>query len=393
MQTENISIVQVKITDLKPSEYNPRQASEKECLDLKNSIQRFGLVDPIIVNSNPKRKNIIIGGHFRCRMATELGYQEVPVVYINISDLDKERELNVRLNKNSGSFDYDLLANFDEDVLKDIGFDSKELDKIFQLDTKPEDDEVPEARTTNIKLGDLFKLGEHRLFCGDSTQRADVERLMAGEKADMVFTDPPYGINLDTDWTNLKGSDKGAIAFKKMGGGNKYAKVIGDDVDFEPAFIFDLFDYCKEIFLWGADYYIKKLPDNGCLIIWDKRLTESADLMMGSPFEVLWSKFKHRKEIIRVKWAGIYGLSTQDIRHRVHPTQKPIEVNTWVIEKYTDRDNIVADIFGGSGSTLIACEKLNRKCRMIEIDPIYCQVIIDRWEKFTNGHAERITRE
>lgn len=373
--------------ELSPAPYNPRKWSDKDTAELTKSLERFNLADPIVINQN----NTIIGGHFRLHILKQKGLSEVDVrVPSRLLTEHEEKELNLRLNKNLGQFDFDLLANFDEDMLKDVGFASEELDKIFQLETKPEDDEVPEARTTDIKLGDLFKLGEHRLLCGDATKKEDVEKLMAGEKADMVFTDPPYGINLDTDWTNLNGSNKGAIDFKKMGGGNKYAKVIGDDVDFEPAFIFELFDYCKEIFLWGADYYIKKLPDNGCLIIWDKRLTESADLMMGSPFEVLWSKFKHRKEIIRVKWAGIFGPSTQDIRHRVHPTQKPIEVNTWVIEKYTDRDNIVADIFGGSGSTLIACEKLNRKCRMMEIDPIYCQVIIDRWEKFTGKKAEKI---
>ena len=376
---------QRKVSELIPAPYNPRQMTEKQATDLTASLERFNLADPIVINTD----NTIIGGHQRINIYKLHGKHHVDIdVRVPSRKLtpEEEKELNLRLNKNLGEWDFDMLANFDEDLLKDIGFDSKDLDKIFQLDTKPEDDDVPEVRETSVKLGDMFKLGEHVLLCGDCTVEANVARLMGGLKADCVFTDPPYGINLDTDWTGLKGT----VVDMKMGGGNKYNKVIGDDVDFDPTFIFQFFDYCKEIFLWGADYYIKKLPDNGSLIIWDKRLTESADLMMGSPFEILWSRFKHRKEIIRNKWAGIFGLSSQDIKHRIHPTQKSIEVNTWVIEKYTKRDSIIVDIYGGSGSTLIACEKLNRKCRMMEIDPIYCQVIIDRWGKFTNIKVEKL---
>lgn len=129
-----MEIKQIAIDDLKPSEYNPRQATEKECADLKNSIKRFGLVDPIIVNSADNRKNVIIGGHFRCRMAKEMGIETVPVVFVDIPDIEKEKELNIRLNKNSGEWDFDLLANFDEELLKEVGFESKELDKIFQID-------------------------------------------------------------------------------------------------------------------------------------------------------------------------------------------------------------------------------------------------------------------
>ena len=373
---EDIKIVQVKIDDLKPSEYNPRQANEKECLDLKNSIERFGLVDPIIVNSNPKRKNIIIGGHFRCRMATELGYQEVPVVYINISDLDKERELNVRLNKNSGSFDYDLLANFDEDVLKDIGFDSKELDKIFQLDTKPEDDEVPEARTTNIKLGDLFKLGEHRLLCGDSTQRSDVERLMAGEKADMVFTDPPYGIN----YKDLKGRFEAIKNDQSLDSIESVIRFIGEMAI--PAYV------CCNWKSYPNFYAILKDLIKS-VIVWDKesRIQNLDKFYKQHEFICYVGKLGGEKTVDGDVWR------CQRETRKDHPTAKPVELCERAIRHSSEWDSIVLDLFGGSGSTLIACEKLNRKCRMMEIDPIYCQVIIDRWEKFTNGRADRITGE
>ena len=128
-----MEIQQVKISELKPASYNPRKWSEKSIADLKASITKFGLVDPIIVNGSKERKNIVIGGHFRLKVVKELGFTEVPVVYVDISDEQKERELNLRLNKNSGEFDFDLLANFGEDLLKEVGFVSEELDKIFQL--------------------------------------------------------------------------------------------------------------------------------------------------------------------------------------------------------------------------------------------------------------------
>lgn len=183
-----MDIVQVNINELRPAEYNPRHWNEKAINDLTQSIKEFGLVDPIIVNSAPNRKNIIIGGHFRLKIAKDLGYKEVPVFYINIPDEKKEKELNLRLNKNLGEWDYDLLASFDEEVLKISGFESEELDKIFQLESNPEDDEVPELRKeTDIKLGDIFKLGNHRLMCGDATKKEDVERLMDGKTAKLIL--------------------------------------------------------------------------------------------------------------------------------------------------------------------------------------------------------------
>mgnify|MGYP001249722372 FL=1 len=169
--------------ELSPAPYNPRKWSDKDTAELTKSLERFNLADPIVINQN----NTIIGGHFRLHILKQKGLSEVDVrVPSRLLTEHEEKELNLRLNKNLGQFDFDLLANFDEDMLKDVGFASEELDKIFQLETKPEDDEVPEARTTDIKLGDLFKLGEHRLLCGDATKKEDVEKLMAGEKAEKI---------------------------------------------------------------------------------------------------------------------------------------------------------------------------------------------------------------
>lgn len=180
---ENIKIEYIDISEIKYSEYNPRKSSEEDEQNLKNSIEEFGLVDPIIVNSWHGRKNIIIGGHFRVRMAKELGYTRIPVVFVEISNINKEKELNIRLNKNSGEFDFELLANFDESMLLDIGFKSSELDKVFPAEVKPEDDEIPENVPPICKLGDIWILGSHRVMCGDSTSVNDVEKLMDGKKA------------------------------------------------------------------------------------------------------------------------------------------------------------------------------------------------------------------
>lgn len=156
----------------------------------------------------------------------------------------------------------------------------------------------------------------------------------------------------------------------------------------------------KETFLWGADYFAELLPNknDGSWIVWDKRANGnddieedySSDKMYGSCFELCWSKNRHKREIARVKWAGIFGMSNQDQNKRFHPTQKPLELCNWFIKKYSDDNNSILDLFGGSGSTLIACEQLNRNCYMMELDPHYISVIIERYINFTGNDVYRI---
>ena len=225
-------------------------------------------------------------------------------------------------------------------------------------------------------------------MCGDSTKESDVDKLMNGEKADMVFTDPPYGMNLDTDYTDMNSKFKGSK------GGNKYNKVIGDNNDFKPELIttiFKNFDYCKEVFIWGADYFAEYIENknNGSWIVWDKRLDESADKMYGSCFEMCWSKNKHKREIARIKWAGIFGMEKEHDKKRVHPTQKPMLLTEWFFNKWGKGLSIIVDLYLGSGSTLIACEKTNRICYGMELDTKYCDVIIERWEQFTGQKAKK----
>ena len=369
-----------KLADLKPFEGNPRKATEKEVKDIDKSLERFNLADPLVINTT----NTIIGGHLRYNRLKAKGIKEVDVRVPSRKLTGKEaEELCLRLNKNTGSFDFDLLANFEEDLLKDVGWESEELDKIFGLEQDEKEDEVPELpKKAKSKLGDLYQLGDHRLLCGDATKKEDVERLMAGEKADMIFTDPPYGINLDTNYT-----------YKAKGKrGNIYNRIVGDEKNFEPSFIFNFFDYVKEIFLFGGNYYADKLGDlvNCGWFVWDKTLNINQDTGFAGQFEIIWSKQKHRQEIIRCEWFRFFGLQKEDIKKRVHPTQKPVALGEWFIEKFSKRGQNIIDLFGGSGSSLIAAEKLNRKCFMMEIDPLYIDVIISRWEKFTGRKAKKI---
>ena len=214
---------------------------------------------------------------------------------------------------------------------------------------------------------------------------------MNGNKADMVFTDPPYGMNLDTYYSSMKSE-----IFKGGIGGKKYDA--GKVDEFHPEMINAVLSIpAKEVFMWGADYFAELLPNknDGSWIVWDKRANGnnddaedcSSDKMYGSCFELCWSKQKHKRDIARVKWAGIFGMSSQDQNKRFHPTQKPLELCGWFLKRYSKENENIIDLFGGSGSTLIACEQLDRNCYMMELDPHYVDVIIARWEQFTGKKA------
>jgi len=315
----------------------------------------------------------------------------MPCVYVNVPDEKKEKELNLWLNKNLGEWDMDLLANLDEDLLKDVGFTSEELDKIFQLDVEPDADNVPEVRETNIKIGDMFQLGEHRLLCGDATQRIDVERLMNGQKADMVFTDPPYNV------------DYGASKNPR----HKIRNLVGDKqstpqwVDFTQKLIENIKLFCKggDCYIWGApspEGMRQRLQfcDNGfhwsATIVWKKNrlvLTPAKYQRLYEPCLYGWfdkSSYCGTRKNVEL-WEYDRPTSSEN-----HPTMKPILLCEHGIFNSSSREDIVLDLFLGSGSTLIACERLNRKCYGMEIDPVYCQVIIDRWEQYTNQKSNKI---
>lgn len=342
------------------------------------------MVEPLVWN---KRTGNLVGGHQRLKILKEMGVKGIEVSVVDLDDV-KEKALNLALNKISGEWDFpmlkDLLQELDtgEMDMEITGFDTKEIEDLMTQFHQPEegltdDDAVPEATESISKRGDLWELGNHRLLCGDATVREDVDRLMGGEKADMVFTDPPYGINLDTDFTALTSK-------RSFSSSNKFSKVVGDDKPFDASFILSMAD---EVLLFGADYYINTLPVGGSWLVWDKRADESQDKGYGSCFELIWSKQKHKRWMLRHNWFGFF--TGGEKREYTHPTEKPVSLLIDVVSKISRVESIL-DLFGGSGSTLIACEKLGRRCYMMEIDEHYTDVIIKRWEAFTGKQAVRL---
>jgi site-specific DNA-methyltransferase (adenine-specific) len=255
------------------------------------------------------------------------------------------------------------------EALEDWGLELP-FDNTPVLEAQEDDYEAPSEIKTDIVLGDLIEIGNHRLLCGDSTDSDAVARLMDGQKADMVFTDPPYGIDYnDGRWDEIQ---------KKHTGGKskKFGKIIGDAEDFNPSFLLSYFSYCKEIFVWGMQYYPQHLGRGGC-IVWNRK-TESQKDVPYVDFELCWSK-QERNKMAWITWGGFKNKEKDG--ERVHPTQKPIELASWFFNNWGKQNDLVADLFLGSGSTMVAAHQLNRKCYGMELDPKYCQVIIDRMHK------------
>ena len=384
-----MKIENLKISDLKPYEKNAKKHTTQQIEQVAESIKRFSWVQPIVIDKN---KEVVIG-HCRLEAAKFLNLKEVPTISVEKLSDKEVKALRLADNKlNESAWDMNLviedLKGLDTELLDLTGFDR---DLLISPDEK--DDVIPDNAPTRAKLGDIWALGRHRVMCGDSTKKEDVEALMGGVLADCVITDPPYGMNLETDYTLRNSTHKSYNGLgTKYGTRGKYSKVIGDDKPYNPEHIFRDFDYCKEIFLWGADYYSEVIPNRmeGSWYSWDKRVGIEDIKFTASEFELCWSKKKHLREILRVRWFGAHGTQTQDVKKRSHPTQKPIEVNTFFIQKFSKENAIIVDLFGGSGSTLIACEKTNRICYMSEIDPKYCDVIIKRYEDYTGNKAKKI---
>ena len=405
-------ITRGKLHDLIQDDRNLNKGTERGQQLIEKSLREFGAGRSILLDKN----NRIIAGNKTHKNAELAGLDDVIIVETDGTKLVAVKRTDVDLDTKKGremaladnaTTQADLSWDTEElnAVAEDFGIDADEWD--VELDEMPEEptetteddfDEEQDEIKPVAQMGDVFVLGEHRLMCGNSTNEDDVARLMNGERADMVFTDPPYGMNLDTDYSSMQNHLDFAKE-KGFTGGKKYDA--GHVDDFHPEMVQAALDLgAKETFLWGADYYADLLPNrnDGSWIVWDKRSNntddieadESSDRMYGSCFELCWSKTKHKRDIARVKWAGVFGTEQEFDHKRHHPTQKPVKLSGWFISRYSKEGNIVADIFGGSGSTLIACEQLNRQCRMMELDPHYCDVIIARWEKLTGKKAVKM---
>ena len=401
-------LLMASIQDLKSDHKNARKRTDRSSSLIKESLEKFGAARSIVIDE----ENRILAGNGTIEGAKAAGIKNLRVIEtdgkeiiaVKRTGLTEEDKVGLALADNRTSD----LSEWDAEMLKQLS-EEQDLEPWFnegdlaELIGEPEKDkgltdpddapEVPEEPIT--KEGDLYILGNHRLLCGDSTNIQHVEKLMENKKADMVFTDPPYGMFLNTDWSGIQGSMK-SIGAKAGTFGNKYKKVIGDNEDFTPDLIntiFASFSYCKEIFVWGADYFAELLPNknDGSWLVWDKRKESQAEAI-GSEFELCWSKSKHKRRMLRHDWFGFLSSSNPiEARNRVHPTQKPTSLCEDVMSQWGNTGDIVADLYGGSGTTLIAAERTNRHAYLMELDPKYCDVIVKRWEDFTGNKAKHVT--
>ena len=397
-----------KVSDLKYFGGNPREMTEKQAGDLLKSIKKFNLVEIPAIDTN----NRVIAGNMRIEALKKLGKEnEVIDVRVPNRELTEEeaKEYLIRSNKNTGQWDFDLLANFNEDLLKEIGFESIELDKIFQLDIRPEDDDVPDTRTTDIKLGDMFQLGEHRLLCGDSTKKEDVERLMQGEAMKMIFTSPPYNMNSGM-YANYEDNLKSEEYI------NFNLSVLNNFKHFLRGFVFWNISYNKNARWEFIEILHRIIKDTGLkfleLIVWDKGhalpITSKEGLTRQYEDILLTADSESIEKDLELFYCGrndkrawfnkqtqrgitnYWRIGTNNTQLEEHLACFPVALPMKAIILMTNREDKIADSFGGSGSTLIACEKLNRKCRMMEIDPVYSEVICERWEKYTGGKRVKL---
>ena len=370
-------VQEVSLEKLRPYERNAKKHGPGQVEKLKASIMEFGFLTPCLIDSDYN----IIAGHGRVMAAKELGLETVPCVFIEGLTDEQRRAYILADNRlgELGEWDIDIVVG-ELIELDELGFDVEltGFDMPEELPEAVEDDfddsAVPDEPRT--KLGDLWQLGGHRLICGDSTDSAVIDRLMDGVKADMVFTDPPYGINIV--------NDNGKVGAENLAKNRTYSKVIADDTTETARDAYCVLStLCDKLIIWGGNYFLEFLPPSDGWIIWDKRRDMTSNNFADG--EMAWCSFHTPIRIYHQLWNGM--IREGEHEDRVHPTQKPVRMLGEVLQDFSNKNDIILDVFGGSGSTLIACEQLNRKCYMSELDPHYCDVIISRWETLTGGEA------
>jgi site-specific DNA-methyltransferase (adenine-specific) len=392
-------IVMLPVDEVRPYEKNPRK-NANAVKYVKESIRQFGFKVPIVIDSN----RVIVCGHTRLLAAKSLGMTEVPCIMADDLTDDQVKAFRLADNKVGEFAEWDLdLLNIElgeldacSDIdMGDFGFDLSEMEE--ETEAEVTEDEVPEEVESVCKKGDIWQLGEHRLMCGDSTSAEDVSRLMEGSKANLLFTDPPYGVSYEKKTKEVLKS-------------KNYTKIQNDDLKLDQFkdFLFDVFTNARASLLDSASYYVFSCQGG------DQEMMMMMMRECGIPcrHQIIWVKdapvfsmgrldYDYKHEPILYGWVkkhdfqrkGEQDKSVWEFKrteNKLHPTMKPVPLIANALLNSTKGEEVVLDLFGGSGSTLIACEQLNRKCRMMELDPHYCDVIIARWEKLTGQKAVKV---
>lgn len=349
-------ITTVKLSDVKANPNNPRTIKDEKFKKLVDSIKGFPemlSLRPIVVNDDM----VVLGGNMRLKACKEAGLKEVPI--IKASDLtdEQQKEFIIKDNVGFGDWDWDMLSNeWDVEQLQDWGLDMPDFAQT-ELEAEEDDYQMPDEVQTDIVVGDLFEIGRHRLLCGDSTNPEHIDKLMNGIYPDLIHTDPPYGMNAVSKSGVLKA--------------NYGTDIIGDDNPdiAKDAFtlIYSLYPNAKQIW-WGANYYCSVLPDSECWLVWDKNNGESDQ----TDCELAWANFR---SVVR------QFTQSSEKTNRVHPTQKPVSLVAWIMKRFKLSSSTIADYFGGSGVTMVAAEQMGKQSFLMEFDPKYCQVIVERMLK------------
>lgn len=421
-------ITKKKLSELNPARYNPRKdltPDDPEYQHIKTSIETFGYIDPIIVNA---RNGVIVGGHQRYKILLDLGYTEIECVEV---DMDEQEEMacNAALNKAQGLWDEeklaDLLAQINDFDMSAFGFeDINLLDEDGEVQEDNYDPEEELAKEPKAKLGDIYQLGNHRLMCGDSTDSADVEELMGGNLAKLVVEDPPYNVNYegaagkiandhmdgDSFYQFLLDAFKNAYNFSEKGGAIYVWHADGEGRNFRQAFIDAGYDL-KQCLVWVKNGFVMGRQDyqwrhEPCLYGWkpgaahyftEERThdtviddNEKPNLKAMKKDELLAYAESLIEQLEDTPQSVIYCDKPQ--KSAEHPTMKPLKLIAKLVQNSSKAGWNVLDLFGGSGSTLMVCEALDRNCFMMEYDPKFVDVIIDRWEKATGKEARLIHR-
>ena len=376
------------IKDLKSDHKNARRRTDRSASLIAESLKRYGAARSIVIDEDGR----ILAGNGTVEGAKKAGIDKLRIIEaegdeliaVRRAGLTEDQKVGLALADNRSSdlseWDHDMLRQLSEEHDLTPWFEGDELlaEVLDTIEGNTDPDDVPEPPEEPVtKPGDLWILGDHRLLCGDSTDVLAVERLMDGKKADMVFTDPPYGVSV------VKGGKVGAdFGVAKKG---HYAEVIGDDT---TQTAHDAIAVCQSLKIpvqiyWGGNYYADKLPPTSCWLIWDKR-GDSGIVNTFADCELAWTNMTGPARIHKQLWNGMIREGEKD--KRVHPTQKPVALAEWAVKQYL-KGSTVLDLFLGSGSTLIACEKLRKACYGMEMSPAYCDVIVKRWEQFTGKKA------